>query len=37
MKINYDTNDGNGLLVHFHGKMPHRQVVMEKVGDLLND
>ena len=29
--VNIDTNGGNSLLDHFHGKMPHRERVIEKV------
>lgn len=37
--VNIDTDDGNAVSTdnHFHGKMPHRQMVMEMVKDFLND
>ena len=37
--VNIDIGGGNALSSdnNFHGKMPHRQVVMKKVGDFLND
>ena len=35
--INIDSNGGNSLIDHLHGKMPHRDIVMEKVFDYLSD
>lgn len=35
--INIDSNGGNSLIDHLHGKMPHREIVMEKVFDYLNE
>ena len=35
--VNVDANGGNSMTDHFHGKMPHRQVVMEQVMDFLSD
>ena len=35
--INIDSNGGNSLIDHLHGKMPHREIVMEKVFDYLSE
>ena len=34
--INIDSNGGNSLVDHLHGKMPHREIVMDKVFDYLS-
>lgn len=35
--VNIDTDDGNSVSIdnHYHGKMPHRQTVMDKVLEYL--
>jgi len=35
--VNIDTDDGNSVSIdnHYHGKMPHRQIVMDKVLEYL--
>ena len=35
--INIDTDGGNSLIDHFHGKMPHRIDVINKVKDYLEE
>ncbi len=33
--VNIDTNGKNNIVNHFHGKMPHRECVMDKVFEYL--
>ena len=35
--VNVDANGGNSMTDHFHGKLPHRQVVMAQVVEFLSD
>ena len=35
--VNVDTNGGNNVVNHFHGKMPHRLPVMERVAQYLGE
>ena len=35
--VHFDLNGGNNVLSHYHGKMPHRTKVMEKVYDYLKE
>lgn len=35
--VNIDSNGGNNIYDHFHGKMPHRTIVMEQVFSYLTE
>lgn len=35
--VNIDSNGGNNAFDHFHGKMPHRTIVMEQVFSYLTE
>jgi len=37
MLLVVDTNGGNSPFDHLHGKMPHREVVMDKVLEYLEE